>query len=185
MLPIIAVVVIVYCLGPGPANINGIIEKYNNISKQNADLVFKQDRLEQLKKQDEKPQEQAEEKKEAKSGKVIYEVPGQQFSSEASFGVIFENLLANLTNSGVRIRSIEYNYQPSGDKILDANLSGYNACEISFVSVGNYSQFQRFFKNIAKEPYLSNIYEVYIEPYDRDKTILITRFKIRLYTKTI
>lgn len=124
-------------------------------------------------------------KKEPTSGKIIYEVLGQQFSPEASFGIMFENVLANITNSGLKIRTIDYNYNPSNDKVLMANAPGYNACELSFTTVGTYSQLQTFFKNIAKEKYLSNIQEVYIEPYDRDKTILITKFKVRLYTRTI
>ncbi|MBR1616718.1 hypothetical protein IJ670_01055, partial [bacterium] len=103
----------------------------------------------------------------------------------ASFGIMFENVLANITNSGLRIRSIDYNYAPTEDKVLEAKAPGYNACELSFVAVGNYSQLQTFFKNIAKENYLSGINEIYIEPYDADKTILIARFKIRLYTKTV
>lgn len=124
-------------------------------------------------------------KKFTDSGKIIYEVLGQQFTPEASFGIMFENILSNITNSGVRIRSIDYNYYPQDDKILMTNIEGYNACELSFVAVGKYAQLQNFFKNIAKEKYLSNIQEVYIEPYDKDKTILIARFKVRLYTKSI
>ncbi len=185
ILPIIVIGVVVYLLfaGPTETNAGAVLQKMNEVAAKQNDLSVKKDRLELLKKQ--KESENVEVKKEAKSGKVIYGVSGEQFTPEASFGIIFENLLANLTNSGVRIRSIEYNYHPGDDKILSANIGGYNACEISFVSVGSYTQFQNFFKNIAKEKYLSNIYEIYIEPYDRDKTILITRFKIRLYTKTI
>lgn len=130
----------------------------------------------------EKPQQ---EKKVAKSGKVIYEVLDQQFSPEASFGIMFENVISNITASGVKIRSIEYNYHPQDDKVLSANAPGYNACELSFVTVGSYAQLQAFFKNITKENYLTNIYEVYIEPYDKNKTILIAKFKIRLYTKIV
>ena len=148
LMPFLVFAVIIYLLAQGPANIPLVLGKISDLGSKKNDLSLKQDRLSQLQKQVEKPQEQVEEKKQAKSGKVIYEVPGQQFSAEASFGVIFENLLANLTNSGIRVRSIEYNYQPAGDKIIDSNLSGYNACEISFVSVGNYSQFQRFFKHL-------------------------------------
>ena len=124
-------------------------------------------------------------KKTSQSGKVIYEVLGEQFSSEASFGIMFENILSNLANAGVRVRSIEYDYAPQEDKILQTSIQGYNACELSFVTVGKYAQLQNFFKNITKEKYLSSIQEVYIEPYDKDKTILIAKFKVRLYTKTI
>ena len=94
-------------------------------------------------------------------------------------------LLKNLTTSGVRVRSIEYNYSPVNDKIGDLHAPGYNACELSFTAVGSYSQLQSFFKNLTKNKNLSSIYEIYIEPYDKDKTILIAKFKIRLYTKTM
>ena len=185
ILPILVLGVIVYLLISGPAqtNISLTFQKMGEVVGKQSDLTAKRDRLELLKK--EKAAENVVEKKESRSGKVIYGVSGEQFSAEASFGIVFENLLANITNSGIRVRSIDYNYHPSDDKILSVNLAGYNACEISFVTVGKYSEFQTFFKNIAKEKYLSNIYEIYIEPYDKDKTILITRFKIRLYTKTI
>lgn len=159
------------------------IESHNELVQKKAELETKQAKLAQIRR--EKAANKVEKKKESESGKVIYEVLGQQFSPEASFGIMFENVLSNMTNNGVRIRSIDYNYQPADDKILFANAPGYNACELSFVAVGNYSQFQRFFKSIAKENYLSSLYEIYIEPYDKDKTILIVKFKIRLYTKTV
>lgn len=124
-------------------------------------------------------------KKQTESGKIIYEVLREQFTPEASFGIMFENILSNITNSGVRIRSIDYNYAPQDDRIIMTNIEGYNACELSFVAVGKYMQLQNFFRNIAKEKYLSDIQEIYIEPYDKDKSILIARFKIRLYTRSI
>ena len=148
-------------------------------------LKSKQEQLDNLKRQKMEAEKPKEKKKESQSGKIIYEVLGQQFSAEASFGIMFDNVLAHMTNSGLRIRSIDYNYSPSNDKIADANIPGYNACELSFVAVSTYTQLQTFLKNIAKENYLTSISEIYLEPYDKDKTILISRFKIRLYTKTI
>lgn len=163
---------------------NGMSDSRNVKKEKEELLATKKMQLEQIRAQkvqeNEKPK-----KKVAASGKIIYEVLGQQFSPEASFGIMFENILANMTNNGVRIRSIDYNYQPMDDKVLLVNAPGYNACELSFTAVSTYSQLQSFFKNLAKENYLSSIYEVYIEPYDRDKTILISKFKIRLYTRTI
>ena len=154
-------------------------------------VVLKDSKTAMLKKLKQKEKEQVEQKEEAKvekkvtSGKIIYEVLGQQFSPEASFGIMFENILSNITTSGIRIRSIDYNYRPSNDKILTMNVPDYNACELSFITVGSYGQLQSFFKNLTKENYLTSIHEVYIEPYDNDKRILIARFKIRLYTKMV
>jgi len=165
-------------------NVTTAIEHYNEAISKKEDLENKQQAYEAAKKR--KEQSQTAKQKTAQSGKVIYEVPGQQFSPEASFGIMIESILAHITNSGLRIRSIDYdNRSPVDDKILMTNISGYNVCEVSFVSIGTYAQLQSFFKNIVKENYLSNIYEVYIEPFDKNKTILIAKFKIRLYTKTI
>lgn len=164
-----------------------VLTNLTTIEEKKQEKLTKENKLAQLEAAKRKQEENSNElsKKESKSGKVIYEVLGQQFSSEASFGIMFENILANITNSGVRIRSIDYNYSPQNDKVLQTNAVGYNACELSFTTVGSYSQLQNFFKSIAKENYLTNLYEVYIEPYDKDKTILIAKFKVRLYTKTV
>lgn len=172
-------------------------DKVNLLMQTNKELTEKKEMLETMKtklakiKEEKRLQEQQQQqevvevKKEPKSGKVIMEVLGQQFSAEASFGFLFDELLKNLTASGVRVRSIEYNYSPVNDKIGDLHAPGYNACELSFTAVGSYSQLQSFFKNLTKNRNLSSIYEIYIEPYDKDKTILIAKFKIRLYTKTM
>ncbi len=179
----ILLVVIVLIGGIYGVFVNGsaLATNLSDVSAKQQELETKQQNLDTLKAK----AQSSSKKKESNSGKVIYEVLGQQFSSEASFGIMFENVLSNITNSGVRIRSIDYNYQPQDDKILMTNIQGYNSCELSFVTVGNYSQLQNFFKNITKEKYLSSIQEIYIEPYDLDRSILIARFKIRLYTKTI
>ena len=160
-------------------------QSYETVTIKQQEVQTKKDKVQQLMRERQSVKEQPVEKKVAKSGKVIYEVLGQQFSPEASFGIMFENIISNITRSGVKIRSIEYNYSPQEDPVLAANAPGYNACELSFVTVGNYAQIQTFFKNLTKENYLTNIYEVYIEPYDKNKTILIAKFKVRLYTKTV
>lgn len=162
---------------------NTVISNKSDIDTKKEVLQTKEQELNKL--QRARLEKEQKKKKHSDSGKIIYEVLGQQFTPEASFGIMFENILSNITNSGVRIRSIDYNYSPQDDKILMTNIEGYNACQLSFVAVGKYSQFQNFFKNLAKEKYLSSIEEIYLEPYDNDKTILIARFKIRLYTKSI
>lgn len=180
LIPIAALVIGLYAVFNAAEK---TIQNFKDVHSKKNDLTIRQEKLARLLNTNRKRQEQLQTTSD--SGKVIYEVSGEQFSAQASFGIMFENILSNITNSGVRIRSIEYNYQPEDDPILLTNMAGYNACELSFVTVSNYLQLQILLKNIAKEKYLSSINEVYIEPYDNDKTILISKFKIRLYTKTI
>lgn len=183
----ILIPIIVIALGAyfSVTKITETFQKADALEQKQQEQQTKKNKLNQLLAAKKKLEQIEEIKQESKSGKVIYEVLGQQFSSEASFGIMFENILANMTNSGVRIRSIDYNYTPQNDKILQTNVAGYNVCELSFTTVGSYAQLQTFFKSLAKESYLTNLYELYIEPYDKDKNILIAKFKIRLYTKTV
>ncbi len=117
-------------------------------------------------------------------GKKIYELEGTQFSPEASFAPLFETVLTIAQSSGVRIRSINYNYSPESDPIFAARLPEYNVCELSIVSVGTYSQLQNFFKGLMKDTNLNYLAEVEMQPWDKDRTILIANVKVRLYTKT-
>ncbi len=117
-------------------------------------------------------------------GKKIYELEGTQFSPEASFAPLFEVVLTIAQNSGVRIRSIDYNYSPESDPIFAAHLPEYNVCELGIVAVGTYSQIQNFFKGLMKDSNLNYLAEVEMQPWDKDRTILISNVKVRLYTKT-
>ena len=112
-----------------------------------------------------------------KEGKKIYELEGAQFSGEASFAPLFEVVLTIAQNSGIRIRSIDYNYQPEEDRIYAAHISDYNVCELSIVAVGTYAQLQNFFRGLMKDSNLSYLAEVEMQPWEKDKTILVTNIK--------
>lgn len=116
--------------------------------------------------------------------KDIFELEGAQFSPEASFAPLFEGVLSVAQNSGIKIRSIDYNYQPDGDPIFAAHMPEYNVCELKILAAGTYTQLQNFFKGVMKDPNLNYLAEVELMPWDRDKTILISNIKVRLYTKT-
>ncbi len=119
-----------------------------------------------------------------KDGKKIYELEGAQFSAEASFAPLFEVVLSIAQNSGIKIRSINYNYAPEGDPVYAAHLPEYNVCELQIQAIGSYVQLQTFFKGLMKDNNLNYLAEVEMQPWEKDKTILITNVKIRLYTKT-
>jgi len=120
----------------------------------------------------------------AEGSKKIYEVQGMQFSPDASFAPLFESLINIARSTGVRFRSIQYNYQPNEDIVYTAKITGYNVCELDIVAVGTYTQFQNFFKGLIKEEYLNSLAEIEIKPFTDDRSILVANLKLRLYTKT-
>ena len=67
-------------------------QKADVLEQKQQEQQTKKNKLNQLLAAKKKLEQIEEVKKEGKSGKVIYEVLGQQFSSEASFGIMFENI---------------------------------------------------------------------------------------------
>lgn len=124
-------------------------------------------------------------KKVVKDGKVVFDAPDMKFSPDASFAPLFELVLTIAQQSGIRIRAIDYDYAPQEDMIFAAKIDGYNVCELNMVAVGTYTEFQTFFKSIMKEQYLTNLAEVELTPWEKDKKVLIAKIKLRLYTRTI
>lgn len=121
---------------------------------------------------------------EKKTDKIIYETTEMGVGSEASFAPLFDIFLTLAKASGLRIRSIAYNYSPSTDPIVSAGLSNYNVCELDIKAVGSYRNFQTFFRAVAKEPYLMSLSNTDVKPWENDRTLLIGNLKLNLYTKT-
>lgn len=147
----------------------------------NAELVLKNttQRLEEVKMKAVRSVEKVFE-----GGKRIYVAEDMEFSPEASFAPLFEDMINVAKASGIRFRSIKYNYSPSEDIIYAARINGYNVCELDIVAAGSYVQFQNFFKGFLKEDYLNSIAEVDMYPYSDNRAILIANLKLRLYTRT-
>ena len=116
--------------------------------------------------------------------KKIFEIDGLKFGVDASFAPLFDNMIAVAKDSGIRIRSVNYNFSPEKDPIFAAKLNGYNVCELETTIVGKYSQIQSFFKTLLSEKYLINLAQIESVSWQRDKSVLIANLKLRFYTKT-
>ena len=175
-LPIILIVVFIMGLGytGNQSFIN--IKKYNDNAAQLETLTQKKLDLEaQLK---------AQEKEEADPNTKKIFAPEGGFGVDASFAPLFDNMLTIAKNSGIKIRSVDYNYAPEKDPVFAAKIDGINVCEFSATIVGKYSEIQTFLKAMLSEYYLVNMAELEIISWQRDKSILIANIKLRFYTRT-
>ena len=116
--------------------------------------------------------------------KKIYTLEGMRFGNNASFAPLFDDMISVAKGSGIRIRSVDYNYTPEEDPIFAAKAGGVNVCELSTTIVGTYSEIQTFLKTIISQKYLVNIAQVEIVSWQRDRSVLIANLKLRYYTKT-
>lgn len=129
---------------------------------------------------------EAQTKNKPKTGeKIIFEPSGIQLGAGASFAQPFEEMIDTAKNSGVKIKSIKYNYKPEGDPMIAEDMPKYhNACEMKITTIGTYSQLKRFFASILSKPYLTRIVNIRIEPWGFDRSILVANFSLTLYTRT-
>ncbi len=168
---------------------NFVIPQFNKSLKAIGRMNNTKSQYEQVKEQYDALKAQQElqnrQKKVVKDGKVVFDAPDMKFSPDASFAPLFELVLTIAQHSGIRIRAIDYDYAPQEDMIFAAKIDGYNVCELNMVAVGTYTEFQTFFKSIMKEQYLTNLAEVELTPWEKDKKVLIAKIKLRLYTRTI
>ena len=182
-IPILPLAMGLYFCGP---LVMPTYDAYNSNTEMVANVLNAQSELENLKavKIAREAAEKAKLANAQSADKVIYQPQGLSFGSDASFAPLFEIVIDLAKNSGIRIRSIVYNYSPADDPIVVAKLDGYNVCELGITAVGSYGQFQNFFKGIVREHYLAYLAEAEMKPWENDKSVLITNLKIRLYTKT-
>ena len=117
--------------------------------------------------------------------KVVYENQEFNFSKDASFAPLIEKFIDISKLSGVRIHSIDYNYAPVGDPVFDAQNPGYNVCELSVTAAGHYNNFQKLFETIIADANIMNLSMIDIAPWEANYSILVGKFKLRLYTKTM
>ena len=169
--------------------VNFVVPEFNKGVKTFRKMADAKTQYEQVKEQYDmlKAQQdmQNRQKKVVKDGKIVFDAPDMRFSPDASFAPLFELVLTIAQQSGIRIRAIDYNYSPQDDMIFAAKINGYNVCELNMVTVGSYTELQNFFKSIMKEQYLTNLAEVELTPWEKDKKVLIAKIKLRLYTRTI
>lgn len=153
------------------------INSNKELIKKNADLTQE---LEMLRKNKEQ-----EKSIEIEGSKVIYENSEFRFSKDASFAPLIEKFIDISKISGVRIHAIDYNYTPADDPVFVAQYAGYNVCELSVTAAGRYNNFQRLFETIVADANIMNLSEIDITPWASDNSVLVGKFKLRLYTKTM
>jgi len=117
------------------------------------------------------------------SGQVknIYKPDSPGLEAESSFTVIFDDIVDMAKYNGVKIYSIEYIYNPAEDEFVKGAPSLYNVCELNIALIADYPDLESFMKELYKYPYLINIDKVELAPYQKNKRLLLTNLRIKLY----
>lgn len=113
--------------------------------------------------------------------KNIYKPEVSGADAEASFTVVFDDIIDMAKYNGVKIYSIEYVYNPPEDEFVKGAGTQYNVCQLNMQLISDYPDLEGFLKEIYKYPYLINIDKIELVPYAKNKKILVTKLQLKLY----
>ena len=116
------------------------------------------------------------------SQKKIYSPIESDLGNETLFFTLYNDVIEMIHANSVKIKSIDYTYNPETDSFVKFGKDVYFVCDMELVS--NYVNLGKFIQDIYQYPYYIKINEMEVKPYEKDKKILITTLSLRLYAHT-
>lgn len=118
------------------------------------------------------------------SQKKIYSPVESDLGNETLFFTLYNDVIEMIHANSVKIKSIDYTYNPETDSFVKFGKDVYFVCDVNMELVSNYVNLGKFIQDIYQYPYYIKINEIEVKPYEKDKKILITTLSLRLYAHT-
>ncbi len=152
-----------------------------DISTKTTQVEEKQTKLDQFKK--EEAEQSAKEQKEKTSGKPFYKPIESGLDKESVITGEFSEILQLIRANQIKVRSINYDYDPSDDNFVQGASSKYSVARLNMEMISTYKNYDNFLKELYKHEHFLDIQSVEIVPYRKNKKILLINCKIKLYAQ--
>ena len=116
--------------------------------------------------------------------KKIYAPADYDLGNDTLFFTLYNDLIEMVHSNSIKIKSMEYLYNPENDAFVKFSKDLYFVCEVNMELVSNYTNLGKFIQNVVQYPYYMRIMSLNVTPYAKDKKILLTNVCVRLYAKT-
>ncbi len=100
------------------------------------------------------------------------------------FFTLYNDVIEMVHANSVKIKAIDYTYNPNSDKFVQAGKDVYFVCDVNMELVSNYVNLGKLLQDLYQYPYYIKINEIDVKPYEKDKKILLTTLSLRLYAHT-
>jgi Tfp pilus assembly protein PilO len=159
-------------------DISELIKTEQKIKKLNVEFDKVTKKLEKIK------AEVAENKKEeADRVKQIYKPEISFDSGDTEYLLMVDDIVDIIKDNGVKLYSIDYNYDVNTDEIVSQSAGKYNGCMLTLALIGNYSQLKNLIMDFIKYPYLVTINSIDMEPYDNNNAYLLSVIRLTIYSE--
>lgn len=118
------------------------------------------------------------------SQKKVYSPVDSDLGNDTLFFTLYNDVIEMIHSNGVKIKSINYSYNPKDDEFVKFGKDVYFVCDINMELISNYVNLGKLIQDVYQYPYYIKINELNVRPYAKDKKILITNASIRLYAHT-
>ena len=119
------------------------------------------------------------------SQKKIYAPIESDLGNDTLFFTLYNDVIEMLHADSIKIKSIDYQYNPEQDAFVQSNKDGmYFVCDVNMELVSNYVNLGKLIQDIYQYPYYIKINGLEVSPYKKDKKILISNLSLRLYART-
>ncbi len=115
--------------------------------------------------------------------KAFYRPIGQASDTESAIAEEFAEILVVLRGNSIKMKSIEYTYDPEDDAFVKNIPDKYSVAKLDMELIGTYKNFESFLKELYKHEHFLDIGSIEIVPYKKDKKILIVKMQLKLYAQ--
>lgn len=116
--------------------------------------------------------------------KKVYAPVDADLGNDTLFFTLYNDLIEMVHSNSIKIKSMEYLYNPESDTFVKFSKDQYFVSEVNMELVSNYTNLGKFIQDVIQYPYYIRIMSIDIEPYPKDKKILIANVSMRLYAHT-
>lgn len=116
--------------------------------------------------------------------KKVYTPTESKMEDDTLFFTLYNDVIEMVHANSIKIKSINYTYNPKGDKFVEFGKDIYFVCDVNMELVSNYTNLGKLIQEIYQYPYYIKINELNVKPYEKDKKVLISDLSLRLYAHT-
>ena len=120
----------------------------------------------------------------AGSQKRIYYLVESDLGNDTLFFTLYNDVIEMVHTNGVKIKSIDYSYNPEADAFVKFGKDVYFVCDVNMELVSNYVNLGKLIQDLYQYPYYIRINKISVNPYEKDKKVLIANVSLRLYAHT-
>lgn len=115
--------------------------------------------------------------------KTFFESDEVGLDAEGLIAGEFSEILKIIRANTIKMLSINYTYDPKDDKFVQGVPDKYNVALLDMELISNYKNFETFLKALYQHEHFIDICKVEVEPYEKNKSILMIKFSMKLYAK--